>query len=120
MVTVELLDPRRVAQLRAAPLTYPEVGQTLGEHPPGYRTLDHTVTLPVTVDFDTAAHDLFHWQVQRQAGLHVAASSDVVAPESVVVLRFGWLPVRAACRVVYVVTEPRRRGFAYGTLPGHP
>jgi uncharacterized protein (UPF0548 family) len=24
------------------------------------------------------------------------------------------------CRVVYVVEEPRRRGFAYGTLPGHP
>ena len=23
-------------------------------------------------------------------------------------------------RVVYVVDEPRRRGFAYGTLPGHP
>ena len=24
------------------------------------------------------------------------------------------------CRVVHVVDEPRRRGFAYGTLPGHP
>jgi uncharacterized protein (UPF0548 family) len=23
-------------------------------------------------------------------------------------------------RVVYVVDEDRRRGFAYGTLPGHP
>ena len=23
-------------------------------------------------------------------------------------------------RVIYVVDEPRRRGFAYGTLPGHP
>lgn len=22
--------------------------------------------------------------------------------------------------MVYVTTEPRRRGFAYGTLPGHP
>ena len=28
-------------------------------------------------------------------------------------------PVRAPCRVVYVVDEPDRRGFAYGTLPGH-
>lgn len=24
------------------------------------------------------------------------------------------------CRVVYVVDEPGLRGFAYGTLPGHP
>jgi uncharacterized protein (UPF0548 family) len=24
------------------------------------------------------------------------------------------------CRVVYVVAKPGRRGFAYGTLPGHP
>jgi uncharacterized protein (UPF0548 family) len=28
-------------------------------------------------------------------------------------------PVVAPCRVVYVVDEPDRRGFAYGTLPGH-
>lgn len=26
----------------------------------------------------------------------------------------------APVRVVYVLDEPRRRGFAYGTLPGHP
>ena len=29
-------------------------------------------------------------------------------------------PVTAPCRVVYVVDEPDRRGFAYGTLTGHP
>jgi len=31
----------------------------------------------------------------------------------------GSLRLRAPCRVVYVVDEPRRRGFAYGTLAGH-
>jgi uncharacterized protein (UPF0548 family) len=38
------------------------------------------------------------------------------------VLLLGRAPVvvRAPVRVVYVVDEPRRRGFAYGTLPGHP
>ena len=37
-------------------------------------------------------------------------------------LGFGVEPLamRAPCRVVYVIDEPRRRGFAYGTLPGHP
>ena len=24
------------------------------------------------------------------------------------------------CRVVYTIADERRRGFAYGTLPGHP
>jgi len=28
--------------------------------------------------------------------------------------------VKAPARVVYVVDEPKRKGFAYGTLPGHP
>jgi uncharacterized protein (UPF0548 family) len=32
---------------------------------------------------------------------------------------FG-LKVRAPVRVVYLVNEPGRLGFAYGTLPGHP
>src|SRR5690606_259686 len=33
---------------------------------------------------------------------------------------FLFLRVAAPCRVIYVVDEPRRKGFAYGTLPGHP
>jgi uncharacterized protein (UPF0548 family) len=32
----------------------------------------------------------------------------------------GPLTVGAACRVVYVIEETDRRGFAYGTLAGHP
>jgi uncharacterized protein (UPF0548 family) len=28
--------------------------------------------------------------------------------------------VLAPCRVVTVVDEPHRQGFAYGSLPGHP
>ena len=28
--------------------------------------------------------------------------------------------IATPCRVVYVIDEPSRRGFAYGTLPGHP
>jgi uncharacterized protein (UPF0548 family) len=32
----------------------------------------------------------------------------------------GSLGVRSPVRVVYVIDEPKRKGFAYGTLPGHP
>jgi uncharacterized protein (UPF0548 family) len=33
---------------------------------------------------------------------------------------FGPFSVGAPVRVVYVIDEPKRKGFAYGTLPGHP
>ncbi|SDM64779.1 DUF1990 family protein [Allokutzneria albata] len=119
---VDLLDAERVAALRAARLTYPEVGATRGVLPPGYRTFTRSVVLPVGTDFASATRDLFSWQVQRRAGLGVAASTERLEPDAVVVLKigFGWLAVHAPCRVVHVIIEPRRTGFAYGTLPGHP
>ena len=33
---------------------------------------------------------------------------------------FGFVRVPAPARVIYVVDEPKRRGFAYGTIAGHP
>ena len=37
-------------------------------------------------------------------------------------MRLGpsWSLVQVPCRVVYEIEQDRRRGFAYGTLPGHP
>jgi uncharacterized protein (UPF0548 family) len=60
--------------------------------------------------------------VQLRAGLRVASSSSRAEPGAVVRLGWGAGPLRltAPCRVVYAIDEPRRRGFAYGTLPGHP
>ena len=45
-----------------------------------------------------------------------------MAPNATLILGLGIGPLRlrAPCRVVYVVEEPRRGGFAYGTLAGHP
>jgi uncharacterized protein (UPF0548 family) len=115
-VTVELLDPARAAALKAAPFTYPEVGATKGALPAGYRTISRSVR--VRRDFDDTVDRLFGWQVQEATGLRVLASSARVAPDAVVVLRLG--PIKVPCRVVHVFDEPTRRGFAYGTLPGHP
>jgi uncharacterized protein (UPF0548 family) len=36
------------------------------------------------------------------------------------VVPFGPFGIRAPVRVIYVVDEPNRRGFAYGTIAGHP
>lgn len=45
-----------------------------------------------------------------------------VAPGDTAVLGIplGPFRVRAPARVVYVVDEPKRKGFAYGTIAGHP
>ena len=53
----------------------------------------------------------------RGAGLQVAATTDVARVGTDVLGRLG--PFIAPCRVVYVVEKPDRRGFAYGSLPGH-
>ncbi|PRC54052.1 DUF1990 domain-containing protein, partial [Mycobacterium sp. ITM-2017-0098] len=45
------------------------------------------------------------------------ATAPVAAVGAEVLVHLG--PVMAPCRVVYVVDEPDRRGFAYGTPPGH-
>lgn len=46
----------------------------------------------------------------------------VIAPGDTAELVIPFWPVRitAPCRVIYTIDEPRRKGFAYGTLPGHP
>lgn len=50
------------------------------------------------------------------------ASHERVETGAVAELRLGVgrLGLRAPVRVVDVVDEPTRRGFAYGTLPGYP
>jgi uncharacterized protein (UPF0548 family) len=72
--------------------------------------------------FAAAGDAARQWQVQLEAGLQVSASSPTAMAGTVLLLglEIGSLRLRAPCRVVYAVDEPRRRGFAYGTLAGHP
>ena len=117
-----MLDQVRVDALRRAPFTYPDVGRSAGDAPAGYHRFVRTRTLPATHEFGAAAADLLSWRVQQSAGLRVSASSAEVEPGVVVLMRAGMGPATLVipCRVVYVVDEPERQGFAYGTLPGHP
>ncbi|PWU46609.1 DUF1990 domain-containing protein [Micromonospora sp. S4605] len=112
-----------VEELRRADLTYPEEGATRGGLPAGYHHVHRRARLGAgRVGFEGAAHALSGWDMHRRVGLAVIASSPVAVAGSVVVLTlgWGWLRIAAPCRVVYTVDEPNRRGFAYGTLPGHP
>ncbi|OBG30698.1 DUF1990 family protein [Mycolicibacter heraklionensis] len=110
-----------LSTLRGLPLTYPEVGATAATLPAGYHHLD--LTAPIGTGrrrFEEAGAAVLRWGMLRGAGLgvRVHADSDVATVDAVARVRLGVLS--APCRVVYVVNEPDRRGFAYGTLAGHP
>lgn len=108
------------AKLNAQPLTYEEVGATARpELPDGYKHIAVAAEIGSgRRRFEEAGAAVLRYGMQRGSGVSVQASSDVAAVGTVVVVRLG--PIKAPCRVVYVVDEPDRRGFAYGTLPGHP
>jgi len=100
-------------------LTYPECGATAGRLPEGYHHLELQVRLGAGLEvFERAAAALMSWQVHRAAGLTVIADGDA-RPGLRVVSRLA-PGITAPCRVVYATDEPGSRGFAYGTLPGHP
>ncbi|XVU23048.1 DUF1990 family protein [Actinoplanes sp. CA-054009] len=101
-------------------LTYREVGATRDEVlPGGYGHVSRDVRIGSgRPAFEAAAEALFTWQMHRRAGLTVVGHPPRAAVGVDVTLRLAW--IRIPCRVVYTIEEPNRRGFAYGTLPGHP
>jgi uncharacterized protein (UPF0548 family) len=103
-------------------LSYPEVGATAGELPDGYQHLHASREVGSGRElFERCAETVMTWGVQRGAGLLVVPGGRVTdGAENRIGLRIGPLRTWAPCRVVYVVDEPDRRGFAYGTLVGHP
>lgn len=118
-----LLRHPSLSDLAAARLTYPEIGATAGQLPAGYRHVVRRVPLGQgRAVFDRCSTALMTWEVHRRSGLQVRASASPARRDAVVSQRVGIrsLGIVAPCRVVYVVDEPDRRGFAYGTLPGHP
>jgi uncharacterized protein (UPF0548 family) len=102
--------------------TYAEVGATAAKLPSSYnylraqRVLGHGAEL-----FEECARVILNWGIQKGAGFRVSNEGPVVARgENRLGLHWGPFQTWAVCRVVYVIDEPKRKGFAYGTLPGHP
>jgi uncharacterized protein (UPF0548 family) len=118
------LSSREAKQLRDAAFTYSEVGSTRGDTmPSGYGNLRRSLEIGTGPErFERAAQVLLGWDMHSRAGLRVRTSNEHVVPGAVAVLRLGLgnLGVEAPVRVVYLVDGPCRKGFAYGTLPGHP
>lgn len=112
---------RILARARRSDPTYGPVGALLGPEPPP-ADLDVRRVLGTGRDvFDRAVASLARLDPQR--AVFDVWPDDAVAEVGatvVVVLRLGPVTLPAVDRVVAVVDEPDRWGFAYGTLPGHP
>lgn len=117
-----LLSGPALTRLQTAQLTYADVGATRGVLPAGYHHVRRQAVVGAgTERFEQAARTLMGWGMQRGAGLRVRPSAATAAVGVVADQRLGIgrLSLAAPVRVVYVIDEPRRRGYAYGTLPGH-
>jgi uncharacterized protein (UPF0548 family) len=51
--------------------------------------------------------------------VHPPDARAIAGKDVVVCARIGPLWTINPCRIVYVIDEPDRAGYAYGTLPGH-
>jgi len=108
----------QLADLAGRPLTYPEIGATAATMPAGYSHVRMSRRIGSGRQrYAEATEKVMRYGMLRGAGLRVSASTEVARVGSDVLGRLG--PFVAPCRVVYVIEEPDRRGFAYGSLPGH-
>jgi uncharacterized protein (UPF0548 family) len=115
---------RMLSEATLAEPTYREHGASLiGALPSGYHhVVRETVLGRGSPAFARACEGLRSWQAHQFRGAK-AFPKDVPLKvgETVIVTLGGRLgAIAAPCRIIEVVDEPRRFGFAYGTLPGHP
>lgn len=107
---------------RNQPFTYEAVGATEANPPPDF-TLDHNrVQLGYGRNvFDSAVSALKSWQQFDLGWVSIVPEGVVVEVGAIVAVKaraFGTWSLSAS-RVVYVIDEETRYGFAYGTLPDH-
>jgi uncharacterized protein (UPF0548 family) len=110
-----------LATCRSEPLTYSPVGTSLVTKTPAGLHRRHWTSQLQDDAFDRAVDALVSWEMHRKAGLVIVADDPMAVGTNVAMaapLPFGY--VDATCRIVAVVDEPNRQGFAYGTLRVHP
>ena len=111
-----------LAKAKAADLSYPEASATRDSPlPAGYRLdrYERQLSSDETV-FERAVEALRGWKAHVGAGVEIVPIDARVTVGATVLLLIKTVGFWAAapCRVVYVVDEPNRFSFAYGTLPG--
>ena len=103
---------------------YPEVGTSIkGTSPTGFRIHHYGIELsPKTEVFNRAVAGLHSWQAHRIPRVKIYPQAPPVRLGESLILELGpgVISMAAPCRIVHIIEEPNRFGFAYGTLPGHP
>jgi len=118
--TTETID-RVLGERSAAEFSYPHVGATREEMPDGYHVDRRSAIIGRGADdFEMAKQGIRNWALFDLPWVRAFPGSEL-APGVLVavvarVLGFWWTNVS---RVVYVVDEVERFGFAYGTLDLH-
>jgi uncharacterized protein (UPF0548 family) len=103
--------------------TYDHVGSTLDPAAwPGHDPFERSrIVGHGPAAFEAAIDGLRAWACHRgvRARVHPAGAPLVVGTTVVVELPVGPVRVLVPNRIVAVIDDPTRFGFAYGTLPGH-
>lgn len=122
-------DPATLEQLVEAStdarITYSPVGGTLTQPVAGSRPVTRTASAgsgPAT--FAAARDAITSWAGHRAMNMILEPATPPLVEGATMAFAMPMRPlpiwVTGACRVMQVVDEPRRFGFAYGTLPHHP
>jgi len=111
-----------IAGQRNLPFTYSEVGAT-NKTPPADYNVDHNrIQLGAgEATYQRAVTALKNWRQFDLGWVTIVPRGVVIETGATVAVQaraFGTWSLNA-CRVVYVIDEQRRLGFAYGTLPDH-
>jgi uncharacterized protein (UPF0548 family) len=113
-------------------LTYDTRGATLAGNPlataTGYRGYVKSVNIgDGEARWEFASTEVLRWGIKTRSGFTVLASHASDRMPRVTVDRRYWLVahlgpfrIREPIQVIAVIDEPDRKGFAYGTLSGHP
>jgi uncharacterized protein (UPF0548 family) len=109
-------------RLAARHFTYAEQGATQGAFPPGYDHDRNRICIgegPAAFEAGKAA--LRDWRHFPAGWTHIyPVQAELQEGQDIVMLfRLFGLWWHNACRIVYIIDEPRRFGFAYGTVVGH-
>jgi uncharacterized protein (UPF0548 family) len=112
----------------AADLNYDAVGATRpaeavwAQHPAGYRRFERTVGAGHGPDRWRALRDaVMSWRIKTRSGFVVEPARRAArGVDYRLTARIGPLTVHEPVRVIDVVDEATRCGFAYGTRSGHP
>ncbi|MFO0936774.1 MAG: DUF1990 domain-containing protein [Gemmataceae bacterium] len=103
--------------------SYSPVGCTTSNRCPEGYVADRAVTIigQGREDFESACYALRAWKQFPSAWTFVDPPDSRIEVDTVVTMmaRTYGLWTLNACRIVDVIDEPNRFGFAYGTLPGH-